>query len=718
MPASPYEQLSRVELIHLLEERDRESNERRTTVSSESPTIKRIISEVLALLFNEENQPIEKAMHLLLDYFNADWGYVAIFGEDGITANFPYEVMSEWVQVPKDDQSQLTYETIPWIIDTVKMGHDIVLCDMNNLPEEAFIDKRLLTEQQLKSMLAIPLTFHNKVQGFIGIDSVRQHRFWTTVEVEDMHLTALLFSILIERWQTQHNEEESRKRIAELSTKFQQFFYNLPLGVGLYNTEGYLINGNEAYFNIFEVPREEIGNINMYHSPIVSEKIKRNIRKGKAVSFSFKYDFDKVIDAQYYHSKRKGKVKHLSCKGIGLRDKELGDIGTLLIVSDETEMRTKEEQTENNLAILKAVLHSGQSIVGEYQKQRGELTFSPELNGDLEDNQLFNFLKDKSPFTLADLRKMTGPSDNIEPLLRVMEGKEEHCNLICRFIIANEQIWIRANAQAYKAKNSKYTGKVICHFTNITEEKLMEEKLRHAEYETRRSEMEMQRVREADMLKSAFLANMSHEIRTPLNAIVGFSNILSQTDVRADEKEEYVTLINKNSDLLLRLITDILDFSKIESGRLDYSLATIQLKDICREQYRVHSLKIPAEVKLVCDLDALPEVSLYTDPKRITQVISNLLSNAAKFTETGSITLSYRIIEKYVLVEVIDTGIGIDPKNIDAIFERFVKMDSFKQGTGLGLTICKTIIEALNGTIGVESESGKGSRFWFTLPIE
>lgn len=718
MPVTPYEQLSRIELIHLLEERDRESNERRTSVTSESPAIKRIISEVLALLFNEENQPIEKAMRLLLNYFNADWGYIALFEEDGITANFPYEVKSEWVQVPKDDQSQLTYETIPWIIDTVKMGHDIVLSNIEDLPEEAFIDKKLFTTQQLKSMLIIPLTFHNKIQGFIGFDSVRYCRIWTPSEVEDMHLTARLFSILIERRLTSHKQEESRKRIVELSTKFQQFFYNLPLGVGLYNTDGFLINGNEAYLNILEVSREDIGKKNLYQSPLISEKIKRNIQKGKAVSFSCKYDFDKIGDSQSYQSALAGKVKYLSCKGIGLRDKELGDIGTLLIISDETEIRIKEEQTENNLAILKAVLHSGQSIVGEYLKKKGELTFSPELNGDLEDNQLFNFLKDKSPFTLADLRKITGPSDNIEPLLRVMEGKEDHCNLICRFIIANEQIWIRANVQAYKAKNNKYTDKVICHFTNITEEKQMEEKLRHAEYETRRSELEMQRIREADMLKSAFLANMSHEIRTPLNAIVGFSNILSQTDVEPDEKEEYVTLINKNSDLLLRLISDILDFSKIESGRLDYSLATIQLKDVCREQYRVHSLKMPAGVKLICDLDTLPEVSLHTDPKRITQVISNLLCNAAKFTETGSITLSYRIIEKYVLVEVIDTGIGIDPKNKEAIFERFVKMNSFKQGTGLGLTICKTIIEALNGRIGVESELDQGSRFWFTLPIE
>lgn len=233
------------------------------------------------------------------------------------------------------------------------------------------------------------------------------------------------------------------------------------------------------------------------------------------------------------------------------------------------------------------------------------------------------------------------------------------------------------------------------------------------------AEQEMREARDkalqTDKLKSAFLANMSHEIRTPLNAIIGFSNILAETDDK-EEKEEFVKIINKNSDLLLRLITDILDFSKIESGVLDYSLSDTSLKDIFHEQFQVHAMKMPEKVSLICDFDALPDIFVHTDPKRVTQVLSNLISNAVKFTEVGSIRFSYRIVEKYVLVEVIDTGIGISPQHQQAIFDRFVKVNSFKQGTGLGLTICKTIIEALNGTIGVDSRPGEGARFWFTLP--
>ena len=715
LKASLYDQLPREELIRLLEARDNEPDNAEIYISSETPTIKRIISEVLAILFNEENKPIEKAMNLLLDYFNADWGYVAIFEEDGFSANFTCEVMSSWVKIPKDDRNKLTCDTIPWIIDTVKAGHDIVLGDIAGLPAEADIDKILLTKQQLKSMLIVPLTFHNKVQGFIGFDSIRTSRFWTASEVEDMHIIAGIFSIIIERWQTNYNLEESRKRISKLSTKFQQFFNNLPIGVELYDAEGYLIDINDADTRIFGSSREYLLGVNLFKNPAVPERILNQIKKKKAFSFPLAYDFNCIRDARYYNSSISDETKYLMVKGIGLNDREFGHIGYLLIISDETEKRVKEEQTQNNLAILKAVLLSGHSLIVEYDIGKKELFVNPLLNETPEDNKLFNYLRSNKYMTIGGVQQIVRSADNVNLLFQVIEGKQDHCSFECRTAIENETIWIRINAQAYKTKGSKRQNKMICHITNITEEKLLEEKLHHAEYETRQSELEIQKVREADKLKSAFLANMSHEIRTPLNAIIGFSNILAETDDK-EEKEEFVKIINKNSDLLLRLITDILDFSKIESGVLDYSLSDTSLKDIFHEQFQVHAMKMPEKVSLICDFDALPDIFVPPDPKRVTQVLSNLISNAVKFTEVGSIRFSYRIVEKYVLVEVIDTGIGISPQHQQSIFDRFVKVNSFKQGTGLGLTICKTIIEALNGTIGVDSRPGEGARFWFTLP--
>lgn len=716
---SSYNQLTRDELIRLLEARDRESLMQKPRRKTERPTIKRIMSEVLVLLFNEEHDPIEKSMRLLLRFFDADWGYVAIFEKDNQTANFPCEVMSSWMEVPKNNAAELTCETIPWIINTVKSGQDIVLCDMHDLPPEASVDKLLLKEQRLKSMLIIPLTFHNQVQGFIGFDTVRSQRNWTPMEVEDMHLIASIFSILIERWQAESNLEASRKLLSELGTKFQLFFNNLPLGVELYDSEGYLIDVNDTDAQIFGSTHDQLIGINLFDNPAVPSKVLENIKKGKAFSFPLVYDFNKVRGANYYSSQLSDNKKYLQVKGFGLNDDEFGRIGYLLIISDNTEKQLKDEQTQNNLAILKAVLLSGYSIVGEYDIEKRMFFIDPVLNDHQSayNNNLFNYLKANSPIPFEHLQQMCYSIDSTASLLQVIDGKLDHCSIISKTIVENDTTWIRINAQSHKAKGHKRSNKVICHITNITEEKLLEEKLYQAEYETRQSELEMQKVREADKLKSAFLANMSHEIRTPLNAIIGFSNIIAEADEK-EEKEEYVKIINKNSDLLLRLITDILDFSKIESGVLDYSLVDVSLKEICNEQYQVHSLKMPDGVSLVCDFDALPDISICTDPRRVTQVISNLISNATKFTDKGSITLSYRMVDKCVLVEVTDTGIGISPENIDAIFERFVKINSFKQGTGLGLTICKTIIEALGGMIGVDSEPGIGSRFWFTLPYQ
>lgn len=234
--------------------------------------------------------------------------------------------------------------------------------------------------------------------------------------------------------------------------------------------------------------------------------------------------------------------------------------------------------------------------------------------------------------------------------------------------------------------------------------------------EQRQNELDLIKAQEADKMKNAFIANMSHEIRTPLNAIVGFSRLITETD-NASEQQEYLTIINNNSDLLLQLINDILDFAKIESGTLNYNLSWVDLKDVCQEVYISQSLKMTSDVALLYNGDMLPSVRLRTDTQRIEQVLLNLLSNAIKCTNQGFVSLSYEVEGDFVRVSVTDTGVGIDKEKQTSVFERFVKLDDFRQGTGLGLSICKMIIEKLGGEIGLRSELGKGSTFWFTLPL-
>ena len=224
---------------------------------------------------------------------------------------------------------------------------------------------------------------------------------------------------------------------------------------------------------------------------------------------------------------------------------------------------------------------------------------------------------------------------------------------------------------------------------------------------------------ESDRLKSAFLANMSHEIRTPLNAIVGFSEVLSTTfeELNQQERDDYVSLIKKNSAQLLVLISDILDLARIESNTMEFVARTYVLNDLLEEIYRFYKMKELPDVALKFQLPE-EKVFIHTDATRLKQVMNNLIDNAIKFTSKGTIRFGFGKNEgQNVELFVEDTGEGISEENLEHIFERFYKIDSFKQGTGLGLSICKTIIENLNGSITVDSKVNEGTCFRITLPL-
>ena len=242
---------------------------------------------------------------------------------------------------------------------------------------------------------------------------------------------------------------------------------------------------------------------------------------------------------------------------------------------------------------------------------------------------------------------------------------------------------------------------------DINHQKTIEEELRVAK----------EKAENLDRLKSAFLANMSHEIRTPLNAIVGFASLLIESDDKK-ERQDYVDIMQENTELLLQLISDILDLSKIEAGTLDFTMDHLDIKSFCEDIMRNYDIKEDKPVPVLLAPD-LPEYYIYTDKKRLMQVITNFINNALKFTNEGQIMLEYRHKAESNEIEfaVTDTGMGIAPDKVDQVFDRFVKLNSFSKGTGLGLSICRSIIKHLGGTIGAESEIGVCSRFWFTHPL-
>ena len=230
-------------------------------------------------------------------------------------------------------------------------------------------------------------------------------------------------------------------------------------------------------------------------------------------------------------------------------------------------------------------------------------------------------------------------------------------------------------------------------------------------------ELEAARIKaeESDRLKSAFLANMSHEIRTPLNAIVGFSKLVIDAEC-TNEKEQYAEIIERNSEILLNLFNDILDLSSLEADSLSFNIRPIKLIDICLQLEQQFCYKVKNGTKLILD-DVDTELYVSGDWNRIIQIISNLLSNAAKFTPKGEIHFGYREKEDFVEFYVKDSGIGIPAERVATIFQRFGKINDFVQGTGLGLTLCRMLVEKMGGRIWLRSQEGKGSRFYFPLPL-
>ena len=265
--------------------------------------------------------------------------------------------------------------------------------------------------------------------------------------------------------------------------------------------------------------------------------------------------------------------------------------------------------------------------------------------------------------------------------------------------------WIEAQMAVESRDENGRTLTLVGSSLIITERKKIEKELMAAK----------ERAEESNRLKSSFLANMSHEIRTPLNAIVGFSGILAITE-NEEEKREYVSIIENNNHLLLQLINDILDLSKIEAGTMEFVYSDFGLNELMDHLKATTQLRAQEGVEVVFESKDQPEIVVHSERNRILQVLNNFLTNSCKFTSRGSIRLGYQKKQDMIYLYVTDTGCGIPEEDQSSVFERFVKLDAFVQGTGLGLSICQTIVKTLGGEIGVNSEEGKGSTFWFTIP--
>ena len=289
---------------------------------------------------------------------------------------------------------------------------------------------------------------------------------------------------------------------------------------------------------------------------------------------------------------------------------------------------------------------------------------------------------------------------------RLLAGESCKIDLELRLDLLNtgEYKWVDLKGVAQEFDERGKVTKVLGFIADIQKRRDDEQALIEAKH----------RAEESDRLKSAFLANVSHEIRTPLNAIVGFSEVIAHTESEC-EREEYLDIVKANSNLLLHLINDILDLSRIESGKMEFIDENIQMDELCEELRQMHQMRIKNDVKIIFERPAA-SLTIVSDSHRLRQLYSNLISNAIKYTEKGAITFGYKLKGDMMEGYVRDSGSGIPAEKLNNVFGRFEKLDLLKQGFGLGLSICKSILDKMGGEIWVESELGVGSCFYFLIP--
>ena len=482
---------------------------------------------------------------------------------------------------------------------------------------------------------------------------------------------------------------------------FQNIFANIPAGVEIYDKDGYLIDLNNKDLEIFGVVnKSDVIGVNFFDNPNVPQNIRDRVRNEDLVDFRLNYSFEQAGD---YETSRSNVIE-LYSKVSKLYDNEGNFSGYILISIDNTERidaMNRIRDFENFFLMISDYAKVGYAKLNLLNRKGYAIKQWYKNLGEEEDIPLSEVVAVYSQMHPEDRKRFLDFYDGVR------DGKRRHFQgemRIRRPGTKNEWNWVSSNVMVTNYKPEENEIEIIGINYDITELKETEAELIQA-----RDKAEMM-----DRLKSAFLANMSHEIRTPLNAIVGFSDLLVETEELA-ERQEYIKIVRENNELLLQLISDILDLSKIEAGTFEFTNGDVDVNLLCEDIVRSMGMKAKEEVELVFD-DHLPVCHVISDRNRIHQVISNFVNNAMKFTSEGSIHVGYKLKDGELEFYVEDTGIGIEKEQLPHIFERFVKLNSFVHGTGLGLSICQSIVEQLGGRIGVDSEKGKGSRFWFTIP--
>lgn len=677
-----------------------EESEQRQALKRVNTLLRRqnfISQSLLRFLCDEEIDPC--VMEVLNDVLNLYFGegrvYIFEYDEKYTHQSCKYEVVSEGVTAEKDNQQGLSIDQTRWWTKQILSGTPILLSSLRQLPEEAEDEYRFLEAQGIKSMMVTPLRAGDHIWGYMGIDLVRSYHEWSNEDYQWFSSLANLISICIKL-------RKANRAMSRSENLFKSIFDNIPAGVELYDKDGYLTDMNNRNLEIFGIAEKEpVLGINFFDNPNVPQAIRDRVRNEDLVDFRINYSFERLNG--YYQSKLSKSID-IYTKVSKLYDNEGNFNGYILISIDNTERLdalNRVHDFENFFLLISDYAKVGYAKLNLINRKGYAIKQWYKNLGEEEDTPLCD---------VVGVYRYVHPDDRqciLDFYEEVKKGNKRRFQRemrVRRAGTADEWNWVRSNivVTIYEPENNEI--EIIGINYDITELKETE-----AELILARDKAQMM-----DRLKSAFLANMSHEIRTPLNAIVGFSDLLVETE-DVEERKEYIKIVRDNNDLLLQLITDILDLSKIEAGTFEFTYGDVDINQLCEDLVRSMQMKVKEGVELLFEPHP-SDCHVISDRNRLHQVMSNFVNNAIKFTSQGSIRVGYTVKGDELECYVADTGIGVEKEQLPHIFERFVKLNSFVHGTGLGLSICQSIIEQLGGRIGVDSEPGQGSRFWFTIP--
>ena len=637
---------------------------------------------------------INKILGDVLHQFRGDRTYIVEYDKINHFQSYTHEITEVGIFHNKQTFQQEPIRYDRWWTQQMLSGTPIILFTPDGLPDEAADERQLLSDEKVKSVMAVPLNSKDGVWGYMGIDIIKEYREWTN---EDYQWFASLANIISICMELRRAEAEARFE----KQYFRDIYRNIHVGIEFYDGNGVLVDINKKNMDMYGIKRkEDVLGVNLFDNPIMSKEWTEMLKKGTPIDFSYKYDFAQV--GNFYITDRKDSIDLIS-KAIPMFD-AMGQLVNILVANiDNTETidaHNKIQEFEEFFTLVGDYAKVGYAHFNALTRDGYAISSWYRNVGEKEGTPLPQIIRIHSHFHPEDRELILAFFD------QVLKREATHLRHDMRILREDgHYTWTRVNVLVRDFRPEDGIIDMVCINYDITELKETEMKLIKAR----------DNAENLDRLKSAFLANMSHEIRTPLNAIVGFSGLLVDTEDK-EERSQYMSIVQENTELLLQLISDILDLSKIESGTFEIVKGKVDVNVLCSEIVRSLSMKAPEGVELRFD-DHLPQCIICSDKNRLTQVISNFINNALKFTFSGFISLSYCEVDgEFLRFSVRDTGTGIPADKVNTIFDRFVKLNTFVHGTGLGLSICKSIVEQMGGSIGVESKEGEGSCFWFVIP--